>query len=103
MKDESIEADMKSIISGIDQIASILTKEPFFTRSWCLWKIVCGHQTNVDVKVYDQITRIKTKYWSSEIHELPPKFESVTELSATKRSDQAKIFELLVSTFGSSV
>jgi len=49
--DASIAADMKAIISGIGQIAFILTTQPFFTRSWCLWEIVCGHQTGAAVKV----------------------------------------------------
>ncbi|HQG26127.1 MAG: hypothetical protein KBB67_08510 [Syntrophorhabdus sp.] len=101
VKDGNIAADMKSIISGIDQIAFILTTQPFFTRSWCLWEIVCGYKTGVKVKVHDQITRIKKKYWSSEASQMPPNFKSITELSATKKSDEEKIFELLVSTFGS--
>ena len=101
IKDESIAADMKSIISGIGQIAFILTTEPFFTRSWCMWETVCGRQTGADSKVHDQITRIKSKYWSSEASQMPPTFRSVTELSATERSDQEKVLELLVSTFGS--
>ena len=66
-----------------------------------MWEIVCGHQTRADVEVHDQITRIRKKYWSSEADLIPPKFESVTRLSATKTSDQEKILELLVSTFGS--
>ena len=53
------------------------------------------------MKVHDQITRIKKKYWSSEASQMPPNFKSITELSATKKSDEEKIFELLVSTFGS--
>jgi hypothetical protein len=101
VKDESIAADMKALIAGIGHIAFILTTQPFFTRSWCLWEIVCGHQTGADVKVHDQITRIKKKYWSSEIGQMPPQFNSVTELSATQRSDQEKILELLLLTFGS--
>lgn len=101
LKKGSIAGDMKSLISGIGQIAFILTTQPFFTRSWCLWEVVCGQQTGADVVVHDQITRIKRKYWSSEAGQTPPEFRSITELAATERSDQEKIFELLVSTFGS--
>ena len=101
VKNENIAADMRAVIAEIGHIASVLTIEPFFTRSWCMWEIVCGHQTRADVEVHDQITRIRKKYWSSEADLIPPKFESVTRLSATKTSDQEKILELLVSTFGS--
>jgi hypothetical protein len=101
VKDESIAADMKSLIEDIGQVAFILTTSPFFTRSWCLWEIVCGHQTGATLRIHDQIMRIKKKYWSSEANQLPPKFTSISDLSATEKSDQDKIFELLVSTFGS--
>ncbi len=98
---ENIYSDMKEIISRIGQIAFVLTTEPFFTRSWCLWEIVCANQTNAEVSIYNQIARIQKKYWSSEKHALPKKFKSITNLSAIKQHDKDKIFELLVSTFGS--
>lgn len=99
--DESIAGDMDSIIGAIGQVAFILTTEPFFTRSWCLWEVVCGHNRGATVKSHDQITRIERKYWSSESSRTPPKFKSITELSATERADREKILELLVTTFGS--
>jgi hypothetical protein len=101
LKDESIAGDMSALISGIGHVAFILTKEPFFTRSWCMWEIISGHQTGSEVKVHDQSARIRKKYWSTEIDQLPPKFRSISDLDATERKDQDKIFKLLVSTFGS--
>jgi len=100
VKNESIAKDMNSIISEIGDIALVLTTEPFFTRSWCLWELVCAHRSNVPINVYDQIDRIKYKYWSSEVSELPPDFNSITALTATKRADKEQIFDLLISTFG---
>lgn len=101
VQNENIYGDMKEIISRIGQIAFVLTPEPFFTRSWCLWEIVCAHQTKTKVSVYNQIARIQKKYWSSEKDAIPKKFKSITNLSAIKQHDKDKIFKLLVSTFGS--
>jgi len=93
--------DMNQIISSVSRIAFVLTTEPFWTRSWCLWELVCAHGVGAEVKIYDQIMRIKKKYWSSEAHLVPPKFRSVADLSATKASDQQQILDALVRTFGS--
>ena len=101
VKSETIAADMRSIISDIGKVAFILTTEPFFTRSWCLWEVVCGHGTGAEVTIYDQILRIQKKYWSSEAGQMPQKFRSVLDLSASQESDREQILNLLISTFGS--
>jgi hypothetical protein len=99
---ESVALDMNSIISAIGKIAFVLTTAPFFTRSWCLWELVCAHRADVDIAIYDQTDRIKYKYWSSELGNLPKDFGSVTELSATEKSDQEAILQAMISTFGST-
>lgn len=101
VRDEAIAKDMNAIISSIGETAFVLTTAPFFSRSWCLWEMVCAHRSNVPIYVYDQIDRIKYKYYTSEQSEMPPDFSSITELTATKRADQMEIYELFISTFGS--
>jgi hypothetical protein len=101
VKPKSILKDMEDIISGIGRVAFTLTREPFFTRSWCLWEIVCSYRVGAKVDVCENILRIKRKYWASEAVLLPPRFTSVADLQATNESDREMIFEQLVSTFGS--
>lgn len=101
IENDNIYVDMQKIISRIGQIAFVLTTEPFFTRSWCLWEIVCAHQTKAEISVYNQIARIQKKYWSSEVEGIPQKFKSITNLCAINQRDKDKIYDLLISTFGS--
>lgn len=101
VSDASIAPDMQSVIADIGSVVFPWTSAPFFTRSWCLWELVCAHLSESKVVVRDQMTRISRKYWSSEAAMRPPQFTSVNDLSATEKTDQESILELLVTTFGS--
>lgn len=101
IKPSAIAADMDSLIAQIGNVSFILTTEPFFTRSWCLWEILCAHHNDVNIAVHDQITRIRKKYWSSEISWIPPAFESVKTLKATESHDQENILSQFIARFGS--
>jgi len=98
---ESIATDMRSVIASIGAVAFALTTEPFFSRSWCLWEILCAHQNNCRIKVYDQKNRIKYKYFTSERDKMPPDFSSISSLQATHERDQKAIYDAIIAEFKS--
>ena len=102
VKSANVAKDMESLIAKIGEVSFILTTEPFFTRSWCLWEILSAHSNEARIAVHDQITRIRKKYWSSEISAMPPTFRSVRELEATEDEDRKNILANLISQFGSA-
>jgi len=100
IKDDNIAADMASIISQIGSLAIPLTSSPFFSRSWCIWELLCAYRSGVPITICHNTPRSR-KYGGSESSSFPPMFSSIIDLAATMKEDQEQIFNLLISTFGS--
>jgi hypothetical protein len=96
-----IAADMKDLIDAIGHVSAVLTTQPFFSRSWCIWELVSAHDTGATYQVQDQIARIKRKYFTSETGYMPPKFNSIADLTSSVDEDRRDIFQQLLTTFGS--
>jgi len=95
----AIAEEMKSVIRSIGKLMLPMVNTAPFSRLWCLWELLCAHDTEADILIEEPNTNVHDLGLVARAFRKI--FVSVEQLKTTLPDDRRQILEAMVATFGS--